>query len=138
MVDDGKCPTFTPMTDLKLGKQDRLKRRKVIQHLFAKGTPVKGYPVLILFSPVEQDGPKPYRAGFSVPKRKLRRAVDRNLIKRRMREAYRLHRQLLPPGQDGRQIAMMCIYMTPEMLSFVDIEKGMIKALRRLSEKISD
>ena len=138
MVDEGKCPTFTRMTDVKLGKQDRLKKRKVIQHVFAKGLPAKGYPVLILFSTVEQDGPKAYRAGFSAPKRKIRRAVDRNLIKRRMRESYRLHRQLLPHGKDGRQIAMMCIYMTSEILSFEDIEKGMIKALRRLSEKISD
>ena len=126
------------MTDLRLGKQDRLKKRKVIQEVFSKGISAKGYPVLILYKEVESDGPKALRAGFSVPKRKIRRAVDRNLIKRRMREAYRLNRHLTGFEEDGRQLAMMCIYMTPEILSFVEIEKGMIKALRRIAKQISE
>ena len=46
-----------------------------------------------------------------------------------MREAYRLNRHLTGFQEDGRQLAMMCIYMTPEILSFVEIEKGMIKAI---------
>jgi len=123
------------MSDVRLGKQDRLKKRKVIQRVFAKGTPVKGYPILILCVKVEADGPKAVRVGFSVPKRKVRRAVDRNSIKRRMREAYRLHKHLVGFEEDGRQLALMCIYMTSELLAFNDIEKGMIKALKRLSRK---
>lgn len=126
------------MTYQGLGRTDRLKKRKVIQEVFRKGQLVKGYPVGVVAVLVERDGPKPVRAGFSVPKKKIKRATDRNLIKRRMKEAYRLSRENILSFEisENQQIALMCIYMPREVLSFKEINRGMIKALNRLKEKL--
>ena len=82
----------------KLGKQARLKSRKVIDCLFKDGKSFTVFPFRVIYQftklPVTPDAFQ-LQAGFSVSKRHFKKAVDRNRIKRLMREAYRLQKNEL-------------------------------------------
>ena len=77
----------------------------------------------------------PPKVLFSVSKRNFKRAVDRNLIRRRCREAYRLHKSILtqhPEVLSGASVAFL--YLAKEISTYDVIEKSMIKILRRMTD----
>ncbi len=82
-------------------------------------------------------GASPVEVMMSVPKYNFRRAVSRNLIRRRMKEAYRLNKQLLyfsPAVAQGRLV--MCItYTAKEIVPFDLIREKIILLLQRLIEE---
>ncbi len=71
------------------GKREKLKSRKLIGKLFTEGKSVKKFPVRLVYLQTTHTSNFPIQASFSVPKRNFKRAVDRNRIKRLLREAYR-------------------------------------------------
>ncbi len=121
------------MSKLGFTKGERLKSAKLISKLFSKGKSVKGFPVLAVFTALESEEQQ-HKVGCSVAKKKFKRAVDRNLLKRRMLEAYRLNKSILVNEETSAKLAIMFIYMPKEILDFEEIEKGMKKALKRLTE----
>lgn len=107
-------------------KSEHLKSKKLIEALFKGAHTCKGYPILLVY--LTSNEIQTHQAGFSVSKKKFKRAVDRNLLKRRMREAYRLQKHLLPATADVH-VACMFIYMPKEILDFSTIQKGVKKSL---------
>jgi ribonuclease P protein component len=113
--------------DQKLYRSERLKSKVAIQGLFdRKSASVSAYPLRLVFAPAnEQRGNYPVQIAVSVPKRLFKKAVDRNRIKRLIREAYRLNKaalyEQLPP--DGPQYAWMILYVGKEEMSYRRIEK---------------
>jgi ribonuclease P protein component len=77
------------------GKQEKLKSRKLIEKLFDEGKSVKKFPVRLVYLQSSHTSDFPVQAAFSVPKRNFKRAVDRNRIKRLLREAYRHQKNTL-------------------------------------------
>lgn len=80
------------MGDFTLGKNERLSKEIWIQELFEKGSSFYFHPFKVLYLPHPDPGSTTNEVLFSVPKRQFKRAVDRNKIKRRLREAYRLNK----------------------------------------------
>ena len=114
-------------------KEEKLFSQKIIADLFLKGSSFLCYPLKVVWKFDELLAPYPAQVVFSVPKRLFKRAHDRNLLKRRMREAYRFHKhelyQLLEG--EGKQMGMMIVYIAKEQLDFVQIDKAMVKIIER-------
>lgn len=116
--------------DQSFRKEERLKSARDIDALFEAGSGAKVYPLAIRYR--QSDSLACHQVAFSVPKRRIKLAVKRNLIKRRMREAYRLNKPALPPGGTGCW-QMMLIYLAPEELDYEQIERAWRKICLRLN-----
>lgn len=119
------------------GEPEKLKSQKIIDQLFKEGKSVSinGFTLVYLIQPLQTFYPA--QASFSVPKRFFKHAVDRNRVKRLMREAYRLNK--LPfyekLAERKQQIALMFIYKGKELPDNVATTKAIISCLNRLSVK---
>ena len=114
-------------------KIERLCSKKAIDDLFANGKGKTQFPIKLIYKLSEFESPFPVRAMFVVPKKKHKRANKRNIIKRRMREVYRLHKQPLYDSVKTHKLDIMFICLTPEELSYQDIEKSMLSLMNALS-----
>lgn len=116
---------------------ERLKSRKEIGKLFARNSKsASSYPIRVVYGKMgERRSPLPVQVTFVVPKRRFKKAVDRNRLKRQMREAYRLNRHLFDaPGQpEGDQYAMLFMYTGKEEAPYAVIEKKMKKVLGKIT-----
>ena len=71
---------------------------------------------------------------FSTPKKFLKRANKRNKVRRRMREAYRLNKELLLTSENPRQIQAALIYSSKEVVDYKTIENATKRILEKLAE----
>ncbi len=117
--------------DQRFRKHEHLKSRKLIQELFKHGKPIKAFPLLAVYLPVE-DAPA-MQVGFSVSKRKVKLAVNRNTVKRRIKEAYRLHRNEYGL-HEKKGMVVMFVYIQNGLSDYHQIEKSMKKLLPQLAE----
>jgi len=127
------------MPDVRLRKEERLKSRKQLEAVFSDGRSFVTFPIRFVWITVPKVGYYPVSIAFSVSRRRWKNAVDRNLFKRRMREAYRLHKHILyaaaiPPDQ---QILLACIYTSSVPAAFEQVQAAMTKGLLRLAKEIS-
>lgn len=121
-----------------LSKAERLSWKRYIDLLFLRGQSFVAYPLRVVYLPVEETLSVPVSFLVSVPKKKFKRAVKRNLVKRQVREAYRVRKQGLYDALtlSGKQLLVAFIYLDKEIAPFSEMEKSMTKALRILQEKI--
>ncbi len=115
------------------GKNEKLKRRKLISQLFAEGKSVSSFPLRMVYLKIENDLTE-NQMGVSVSKRNFKRAVDRNYHKRMLREAYRLNKLLI---QEFSGYAMMVIYQSPKSVGYHEIESRMRKVLEKFASSES-
>ena len=115
-----------------LPKSERLASKRIIKELFDKGSSLYLYPFRLLYLTGETPVSLP-EVLFTVPKRHFKKAVIRNRLKRRIREAYRLHKASLFHHPDKKNLAFVGIlYIAKEEMAFDIIEKKLILALKRL------
>lgn len=122
---------------LTLGKGERLKSRKLIEKLYTEGKTIKVYPLKMVFLQVKHTSDFPVQCGVSVPKRNFKRAVDRNRIKRLLRESYRLQKNSVY-SEVGKPYIFMISYLAKEEWKYVNIAPKMCKLLKLFIEKTSE
>lgn len=120
-------------------KAEHLCLRNDIDNLFAAGAKaLTAYPLRMVYREVEhREGPQ-VKVLLSVPKRKLRHAVDRNRAKRQLREAYRLNKPLLLDAlqpKQGMHVAFMWLSDKPVDSAFV--AKKLVNLLQRAAEQLT-
>ncbi len=120
-------------------KAEHLCLRNDIDNLFAAGAKaLTAYPLRMVYREVEhREGPQ-VKVLLSVPKRKLRHAVDRNRAKRQLREAYRLNKPLLLEAlqpKQGMHVAFMWLSDKPVDSAFV--AKKLVNLLQRAAEQLT-
>jgi len=116
-----------------LGKTERLKSRKAIEQLFREGRSFSTFPFRILWMS-NPSLPAVLQAGFAVSSKHFKKAVDRNRIKRLMREAYRLQKNVLAANLEQRQkrMAVFFIYMGNELPEYQTLQERTAAVLKRL------
>jgi ribonuclease P protein component len=119
-------------------KSERISKKKDIDHLFANGMSFIFYPLRVVYSCIESSNKGSISILISVPKRKFKRAVKRNRIKRLIREAYRLNKGRLKGLIEDRNFRVLIgfIYLDNEVKEYHDIEKGIKKTMELLEEKL--
>ena len=115
-------------------KEEHLCRKKLIEELFSKqGSSFGVYPLRIVWIPAPALTTAPPQVLISVSKRTFKRAVDRNRLKRLIREAYRLNKYRLTEQPNGHSIALLGIIFTgKEKSPLTLVEKKLISAFHRL------
>ena len=111
-----------------LGKEERLKSKKLIERLYKEGNSLKAFPLRMMYLQTEINSDFPVQVGVSVPKRNFKLAVDRNRIKRLMRESYRLQKQIVYDHLDKPHVFMIS-YLGKEEWKYEDLYEKMEKLL---------
>jgi ribonuclease P protein component len=122
------------MPEHTFGKAERLCRKKLISSLFAGGESFARHPVRIVWSEQVLPEPVPCQVTVSVPKKNFKRANKRNLLRRRVKEAWRLNKHLLYPVLEaqGKQLAILFIYQGKDIFEYASIEKRMKEVIKKM------
>jgi ribonuclease P protein component len=122
-------------------KEERLCSRKSLDLLFKNGSSFLLYPFRITYLLVDEPHQFPVQVVINVAKKRYKRAVDRNLIKRRTREAYRLQKELLlyTQLQNQQQLVLLSLqFIGKEKYDYIFFEKKLSLAFKKLISQISN
>ena len=131
MPDDMVAPT--------LRKKERMVSRKLIDTLFdGHGQSMVAFPLRVVFIKHERTASDaPIQMLVSVPKRHFKHAVDRNHVKRQVREAYRLHKSILYDALSaGQQLSVAFVWLSDSHLPTSKVEERVITLLQRIAERL--
>ena len=121
-------------------KEERLCNKKLIDKLFHNGSSFLCYPFKASWLLIDEPMQFPVQILFSVSKRRYKHAVDRNLIKRRMRDVYRLNKQKHlydTLNSSNKKIVLSVGFIGKEIAEYDFSEKKMLKLLTQLCDEIS-
>jgi len=128
-----------PVKQFSYNKKEKLKSRKQLEQLFTAGTTFIIFPVKVIYKEVEvQDGI--LKTGVGASRKNFKKAVERNRIKRLLREAYRTEK----PGllnylqQNKKQIALFFLYIDKSLPDYNLLKQKMQQAIEKLIKSLNE
>ena len=123
-----------------LSKKERIVSNLLIETLFSQGNSesLAAYPIRVIYTQIEQQQDcAPVQILISVPKKRFKHAVDRNRVKRQVREAYRHHKQLLyNKVEEGKQLLVAFVWLSDKHMPSSEVEKKIKMLLEKIAAKI--
>jgi ribonuclease P protein component len=113
------------------GKAERLHSKKNIQELFSKGSSFYVHPFKVLTLPNSDQNSSNHQVLISVSKRNFKRAVDRNTIKRRIREGYRLQKEQV---ENPVKLLIGFLYVAKEILPSDVIHRSILASFKKIRD----
>jgi ribonuclease P protein component len=119
-------------------KGEKLSSKVLIDKVFESKRKLVEYPLHLTYCYVDTEMPFAAQVLLSVSKKKMKKAVQRNRVKRILRESYRLHKHIVYNALNTKQkkIALAILYTSTEMPEFKEIESKIILILERLAKEI--
>jgi ribonuclease P protein component len=119
-------------------KENKLKSRKIIQQIFAEGNSFTVFPLKVLW--LDSNEHNCLQTGVSVSSRYFKRAVDRNKIKRLIRESYRLQKFQLEEYllKEDHQLSVFLIYISKEMPDYQMLYAANTKIINKLIKAVNE
>ena len=118
-----------------LGKEERLKSRKLIGRLYEEGKSIRSFPLRMVYLQTEHTSDFPAQVAVSVSKKIFKLAVDRNKIKRLLREIYRKQKSIVYDTVDTPYIFMIT-FIDKKVWKYADLEPQMEKLLTLFIKQI--
>ncbi len=118
-------------------KRERLVSRRLIDELFSGSRSMAAFPLRTVYiKKVRAKNEEPVQLLISVPKKRFHHAVDRNRVKRQIREAYRRNRSLLDGMlNDDSQLLLAVIWTGNHHVPTAEIERRLVLLMKRIVEK---
>lgn len=118
-------------------KEEHLTKEKIIDQLFNQGKSFSIFPIRIIWLEAELEAGSPVQVLISIPKKRIRKAVSRNLLKRRIREALRKNKSPFFEfiNEYGYKCAFAIVYTSYEIATYSELEQKIILALQRLQSE---
>jgi len=113
-------------------KKYKLKSKKLIDQLFSEGKSVAAFPLRMVYLKLNSESTT-YKVGVSVSKRNFRKAVDRNRIKRLLREAYRINQKQMF-NNSSSSYALMILYIGKDIPDYKSVESRMKQLLNKFGK----
>lgn len=125
-----------PRIDQSFGKKEKLKSQRLITQLFEEGKSISSYPLKLMYIPIKSEEVS-IQAGVTVSKRNFKSAVQRNRIKRLLKESYRLNKALVFNNTNDN-FAFLFLYLGKEMPSFEQLDQKMKLVLNKFKVHIDE
>jgi len=125
-------------TPFSLSAQQRLKRKKLFDEIFATGKSLRTPHIIAHYKELALPGEANLQAAFTASKRKFKKAVDRNTLKRLMREAYRTQRNELETvlKTQNKQLAVVFVFTFTQILSLDQVKETINILLQNLQKQL--
>ena len=111
-------------------KSERISEKKIIDSLFSSGNKFSVYPFDVRFLNQDENSDSISKVLITVSSSKIKSAVKRNLLKRRIKESYRINKNII----SNKLLMIAFVYVSEEIFTFSVIDKAIKKILKKLSE----
>ena len=126
--------------DERFGKAYKLCSKKIIASIFTEGQTIKSFPIRLIYLLTPLPTEKSFQVVFSVPKKKFKKAPDRNRVKRLLREVVRKNKIELEDylTAESKQLALFLIYLGEEIMTYNEMERKIVSLFSRLLTELKN